>query len=146
MREEPLATDGYTADTPFWVRLPFGVSFALFIIFISLISSHSPVQSRLVAARFLTAPGALKRVLHVELSLPAHVTYAPGDALGVHVSQSRTEVDALLARLMVDDARASARVRLVARTAATSKASKASGARGDFFSSFFFEKKIDFFF
>eukprot|EP00741_Cyanophora_paradoxa_P005661 tig00000939_g5488.t1 len=69
-------------------------------------SPDNPYISRILARRDLTAAGAEKRVVHLELSLRGSgLQYQPGDALGVHVPNPAALVEGVLARLALDGSR-----------------------------------------
>lgn len=62
----------------------------------------NPLHAATLANQRLTMPQAFREVRHVELSVPAGMHYAPGDALGVVPRNDGNLVAALLERLGLD--------------------------------------------
>ncbi|HEU0228947.1 MAG TPA: assimilatory sulfite reductase (NADPH) flavoprotein subunit [Burkholderiaceae bacterium] len=67
------------------------------------ISRDNPFQAELLASQPITAPGSIKDVLHLEISLSgSQLSYQPGDALGVWPTQAETLVDNVVSTLGLD--------------------------------------------
>ncbi len=76
-----------------------------FVFELQLEDSDSHYKAELVEKKLLTSEESTKKVLHVSLSLKnSDIQYIPGDAIGVHGTNSRLFVDELLKSLGFDKA------------------------------------------
>ncbi|MES1917915.1 MAG: hypothetical protein MHM6MM_009612, partial [Cercozoa sp. M6MM] len=78
-----------------------------------------PFEARMMEARWLTQPEAEKHVLHLELSCDSPLVYHVGDALGIYCANNETLVDAVLARLGVQEEQRSFRLAKLDESAKT---------------------------
>ncbi|DAZ96274.1 TPA: hypothetical protein N0F65_008307 [Lagenidium giganteum] len=68
-------------------------------------SSTHPFHARVAQAKFLTAPESERKVLQMDIDIAgSHITYNPGDSIGIKCPNRTRDVDALLKRLQLDGA------------------------------------------